>query len=69
MWVISESITPVAIATPLSVFAVAWLKKDRKIAFKGLEIASAETQRTLEVLQTLLNEIRSQRFSSLRINK
>jgi membrane-associated phospholipid phosphatase len=42
MWVISESITPVAIATPLSVFALAWIKKDRKIALKGLEIASAE---------------------------
>jgi signal transduction histidine kinase len=36
---------------------------------EALEIASAETQRTLEVLQTLLNEIRTQRFSSLRINK
>ncbi len=42
MWGISESITPVAIATPLSVFVIAWIKKDRKIVLKGLEIASAE---------------------------
>jgi signal transduction histidine kinase len=34
---------------------------------EALEIASAETQRTIEVLQTLLDEIRAQSSPSLRI--
>jgi hypothetical protein len=38
----TESITPVAIGAPLTLFCVALIKKDRKIAYDGLTLVSAE---------------------------
>ena len=42
MTVFSESVTPVAIAVPLSIWGYALIKKDKQQAYNGLMIASSE---------------------------
>ena len=39
---VTESITPVAIGAPLTLFCISLIKKDKKLAYDGLTLVSAE---------------------------
>ena len=61
---ITESITPVAIGAPLTLFCAALIKKDKKLAYDGLTLVSAELVNSILTTTMKLNIKRERPFSA-----
>jgi membrane-associated phospholipid phosphatase len=64
MHVFTESVTPVAIGAPLTLFCVSLIKKDKRLAYDGLTLVSAELINSIITTSMKLGIKRERPFSA-----
>ncbi len=61
---VTESITPVSIGAPLTLFCISLIKKDKKLAYDGLTLVSAELINSILTTSIKLGVKRERPFST-----